>query len=666
MKYIKYIILILLLFASPVWATNYYVTPTGNASDPDCSEDTENIPTCAGAYDQSDFEGLSGTAYAGDTFYFTGTFTSKLDIGVSGAGGNYVTIDGYYADDCDPINSTCSSSALIDTNGADGIGMDGKDYIVVQDFRITDFNEGITIGGGSDYIYIKRNQIYESWGSGNALGILGENGVKLYTSSNVVIGGTLGDGNNIYDISYEDGNSAVAVSTYAAGPTTISYNHLWADSEVDGGDGIVAVSTENVTVEYNRIHGHYREDGIDFKRVVGGTIRFNIIYDNGHVGKEGQGITVQRSSQNVQVYGNNVYQNTGTGILLQDNDDCCGAVDNIDIWGNLVWENAQSGITLSSGEDGVTNVNIYNNVIAENNTLGNGTSHGLNLRTGGSTTSVKNNIFYKNNPTLSDYRQAYLSSTPNELDYNYYFWPGQTSVVYYSGGNRTVSTLQGTYSVEAAGADDDQEMTDPDNNDYTLQSTSPCIGAGDSSIGASYDDILDPVNTDWTTTPPQPNLIDQDDHDSWEIGAYVYTASTSDPVITVSTPDPLAKEETTSDGDWTLYCSPNCSSTVVTFALTGTATGGTTAGGCIAGVDYTTASLTTVTLNGASGGVNIVACDDALVEELFETAIITIQADPSGTDYTVGTPATGTINIEDDEFTLYDYGENKIRGGILR
>ena len=121
----KLLLTILLILLLPVWAgaADYYVTQDG-----------------AGApMSMAEFNALTGTGYAGDTFYFSGTFTTALIPGISGtAGGGYVTLDGYEADDYDPINTPAGTHAKITSSGSGEYFnlIRAQNYINVQDFQI--------------------------------------------------------------------------------------------------------------------------------------------------------------------------------------------------------------------------------------------------------------------------------------------------------------------------------------------------------------------------------------------------------------------------------------------------------------------------------------------------------------------------------------------------
>ncbi|MCO5797318.1 MAG: S8 family serine peptidase [Dolichospermum sp. LBC05a] len=117
------------------------------------------------------------------------------------------------------------------------------------------------------------------------------------------------------------------------------------------------------------------------------------------------------------------------------------------------------------------------------------------------------------------------------------------------------------------------------------------------------------------------------------------------PIITVAATDANAAETllgtTPNPGQYTLTrTGSTTSSLTVNVGLTGTATNGT---------DYTTIPNTVTFAAGSSTAlVNLNVTDDTLVEAA-ETAILTVT---SGTGYTVGTAASATVNITDNDLPV--------------
>ena len=89
----------------------------------------------------------------------------------------------------------------------------------------------------------------------------------------------------------------------------------------------------------------------------------------------------------------------------------------------------------------------------------------------------------------------------------------------------------------------------------------------------------------------------------------------------------------------------------VNIGRSGTATYGAA---CTAGVDYmSSVTGTTVTITGGQSTVDVTvtACDDALIDPA-ETVIYAVAAPAAPTDYTVGSPASATVTITDDDVAV--------------
>jgi hypothetical protein len=110
------------------------------------------------------------------------------------------------------------------------------------------------------------------------------------------------------------------------------------------------------------------------------------------------------------------------------------------------------------------------------------------------------------------------------------------------------------------------------------------------------------------------------------------------PTVTISANDPTATEAAGDGGQWTVTRTGSTSAALtVNISKSGTATNGT---------DYNSiGSTVTIPVGASSATINLTPIQDSLVEGT-ETAIITLA---SGTGYTVGSPSSATVNINDDD-----------------
>jgi hypothetical protein len=550
MKNILNIIFAFALFFTPVFAQAgndaYYVTQKGAGARVGSS--------LSNAWSISDFNNSANWSKTdssnkidpGDTVYFSGTISTQVQPKGSGSYGKIITLDGYKAGNCDPINTICSSSALL----RGGLWIkDGHDYITVQDFRGTEGPSDraffhinyVRSTASSDYITIRRNYLYDCNGE-----LFRFQRTSDYNGSDH---GTIED--NKMEGYGKISNSSSGTKLYCATNIVIRNNEFAGDeSSTCTSDNVMSLhSSSNVLIEYNAIHDAYVQAGIAIKEPDPGChdiiVRFNKIYNNGS-DVQGKGIHIGwRTSNDVYVYGNNIYDNGSYGIAISD------GISDVHIFSNLIHNHPFAGISAYYRTASGTRHYIINNVFARNATKeSNLGATGLNLGDGNTTNVVvKNNIFYNNRLNTSTYQQIHVASglTGNlDLEHNAYYYAGQTPTVYYDKGFRTVETLRRVYDLEddvtvgevknprfisPKGADNIHGTAD---DDYRLDGLQLNYGTQifrcfdvsvqDNSYHICYDDALDPNATDWRTTPPTVRTKKRD-RGAWDRGAYLYSES---------------------------------------------------------------------------------------------------------------------------------------------
>jgi hypothetical protein len=340
----------------------------------------------------------------GDTVYFSGTITGVTTIQGSGLSGNVITIDGYEAGDCDPLNSECTSSALWDDDHANHDTVNpgrfriiGKDYITVQDIRMKDVSYGIYVTADNTdhatYITIKRSHFEDSYAS--CIGFKSPAGIGA-GSNNVTIGGALGDGNYIKNCGYNRTPWSSArhdpggTSFFEVDDLIVSYNEwdfdgysddgnfYWASNLVEVGSSAQTDRAKNHLWEYNIFKGAGCEVGLDFKEhgVKDIIIRFNIMHTNlGFINwyegqsSSGAGVAISGGGPNnegqfdVYVYGNLIYNNN-EGIRISKDS------TNVHVWSNIIRDNYFAGIYIHNVTGDYTNrpqqIYVYNNTFDNN------------------------------------------------------------------------------------------------------------------------------------------------------------------------------------------------------------------------------------------------------------------------------------------------------------
>jgi hypothetical protein len=322
-----------------------------------------------------------------------------------------------------------------------------------------------------------------------------------------------------------------------------------------------------VLIEGNDIYGAPNQSGIRPKEDGGGqmediVIRYNKIHDNigngtakgaEHAGKGVYALTRDKQSiSNIYIYGNLIYNNTVANVMVGT------GVDGFFVWSNILIGSGRNGVVVytKTGQTPPANVYVYNNTIARNGTLGEtDNARGGLTAAAGTNINVQNNIFWNNRPggEGSKYNQIYSSITLSSLEHNTLYHSSSTANYYYDGAVRTLDAMLGIYNFEVdvpAGVIEDSGFKDPDgadnthgtaDDDYTLNGMSINNGADLSkcfdvyiqgkNYRMCYDDALDPIATNWKTTPPTVRTAKQGDHGAWERGAYVYSTGISSKVL---------------------------------------------------------------------------------------------------------------------------------------
>jgi hypothetical protein len=158
---------------------------------------------------------------------------------------------------------------------------------------------------------------------------------------------------------------------------------------------------------------------------------------------------------------------------------------NFKFYGNVIYNSSSDGVILSDPTDG----------------------------------ECKNNIIYCDSVANEAYEIGAVKGGGSWVsDYNL-IGPEGTDYIYYVDTNySTLAAYVAAKSQDANSIKDDPLVTNAGSNDYTLQSTSPCINQG-VNLGTTYKDALDPSST-W---PSGVVTGDQNRYGQWEIGAYFNT-----------------------------------------------------------------------------------------------------------------------------------------------
>ena len=496
----------------------------------------------------AEFNALTGD-YSGQTFSFSGTITSEIEINISGTSGYPVVLDGYEAGSYD-ASSEGTEAALV-TRGFNGtnrtitgrygiaMGNTKQSYITIRDFRFTECNTAILLGNATigyaapaEWINIENCYFFE----------LPSVGIDAYYASNITIGGASAKANYFFNVAtvYDFLNSFEKVIGVSGHDWVVSYNKFYAT--VGNGalcDPVAAAGWHSYDglIEYNSFLNVHSENAIDLKNGTHDVIvRKNIFSGHDNIGGSLGTIHLNDASYNAVIYANLFTNNEHPAIdATRDSHDHY-------IFSNVFDTLNNRAIQIYRSFDATVNPDdfyIYGNTIYQ----GTGDNMwGLYLTNAANNESyqVKNNIIMNNEYGFGR-EQVRTDSTVDGADfaYNHYYYDGSTPL-FYDTTTRTFAQWQ-TAGFDAVGSAE----TDPDlNSDLEPNVGSPVLATGTvlSSAGLptitiqgndygpseagdyhfGYDVALDPDATDWTTTPPTVGLNDRDTEGgaTWNKGAY--------------------------------------------------------------------------------------------------------------------------------------------------
>jgi len=389
-------------------------------------------------------------------------------------------------DDADPDTHTMTTSAIT------WLMSIKHSYIIVDGLKFSDHYEPMVINSGADNVtvqnctfedvYFTAIQVADGSGSNNlnlsdnVFTRVGMGGIYVYSQNDTGIA----NGNVCTDMNYQEwavnannttNSDGHCVAIWGSDSWTIHENKVvdFRDAFALYGHNATTHTAANNSIKYNYIQG---------------SAALKSHYDGGSYGK---GITIGSTSQPDEHYSNVVAYN--------------------------IIDQAHIGMRINrSNTSGKGNL-VYNNTFYD-------CDRGLDLRQEADYNVVKNNIFSE---TDSYHIYEYSGTTGANLvsDENQ-FYPdtgGSAAPDFADSGSDKdqLSDWQTSTSQDANSDAGDPGLTNPSSGDFTL--SSDLEGAD---LGATYDDGLDPINTNWTNTPPTIGTLDQDDYLPWDRGAFIF------------------------------------------------------------------------------------------------------------------------------------------------
>ncbi len=413
---ISFLLLINILFSTPLFATSDYWVDASRTSNGDGSQlnPWKNIGHIDWSIISSSLESDNATIYLSSRDAWLGNY-SKLVIASSGNVNYLLTIDGN------------SKYNLVDTGNAAWQDENNSS-------NRAKLEESINIGNSTSYVTIKGFYLdAPTWGGVNLGSTNPTTNIHHITLENSIID-TPANNHGVWFGYAESGCSDIVVRNNTIKNTKLEgiymghYNYMVGD--------ITGIIIENNTVIDC---GLGSEGDIDIKPSCNGAIvRYNKHYrTEGTTSGAASGVVV--AADNVQIYGNEIYNMSqksndwGFGIYLNaDGDASTGlTITSALIYNNLIYDNDRSGIKLTANKAGynMSGVKIYNNTI-----IGCGTQ-GIQATAWNATLTIedmKNNIISSN----AEY-DIYVSGnvTITAADNNLYYKASGSSWFY--GGEKT-------------------------------------------------------------------------------------------------------------------------------------------------------------------------------------------------------------------------------------
>jgi PKD repeat protein len=221
----------------------------------------------------------------------------------------------------------------------------------------------------------------------------------------------------------------------------------------------------------------------------------NIIRDYGSANYHNHGLYLGGYGEidDVDVGWNEVYGVVdGRGIQIYGHE-AEDTITNLIVHDNLIHHNEKDGILFGGGDGGaggfVKDALIYNNIIHSNNeSSDDGGFPGLRLNSDAGDFKIYNNTFY-NNGSINNEHQIWFRNAHTVMFKN--------NIIYGVGGQRYIKQSEGVPSAvitasnnmywgggdivpayDSSSAETDPKLTDPGHGDFSLQSNSPAVAAG--------------------------------------------------------------------------------------------------------------------------------------------------------------------------------------------
>ncbi len=450
------------LFVDVPAQTNYYVSPSGNDSNPGTlSQPWRTLQHAA------------NTVSAGDTvFVRNGTYNETVTLNVSGSqAGGYITFINYPGES--PVVDGTGLSLSEDTGL---FRIEDKNYIKIIGFEIRNFTSstqfivpsGIFITGSSNHLEIRGNKIHDISHTANPPG-RDAHGIAVYGTNPIdSINSVIIDDNELYNLTLGSSEALVLNGNVSNFQVTNNTVH----------------DADNIGIDFIGFERTCPDETFDQARngTVSGNVVYNISsYGNPAYGNEyaaggiyadgGKDITIER----------NIVHNSDIGVELASENNG-KSTSGIILRNNLLYNNNIAGIAIGGYDTqrgSTDNCKILNNTLYQNDVQFDGNGE-LWIRYDVNNTIIENNIFDANNQGLL-ISYPFTKGSNITIDYNLYFSPlGENNSEWQW---KTVSYTGFSAYRNGTGNDPNSIFNNPlfadeNNSDFHLQNNSPAIDIG--------------------------------------------------------------------------------------------------------------------------------------------------------------------------------------------
>ncbi|MGG4091062.1 choice-of-anchor Q domain-containing protein [Paenibacillus lautus] len=452
--------------------TEYYVATGGSDSNPG----TSSAPwkTLQHAADE---------AVPGSTVYVRdGVYNQKLKITRSGTASQGPIVFSNYGSEKPIIDGTGLS-----VNGIEGlIEMTDVNYITIQGFEIRNYTTtsrnvmpvGIYVYGSGGFINLTNNKIHDIKSTATPTGsdLLGRDahGIAVYgTKAPESIHDITIHGNELYNLVLGSSETLVLngnVDTFAVTDNLIHDN-------------------DNIGIDIIGFEGKAPNAAYDQAR--NGWVKGNQVYNISSNTNPSYGKTLPNNSNSA----GGIYVDGGKDSIIEQNysynndigieiasEHAGKSTSNITVRSNMVYNNRLTGIAMGGYDNqrgSTVNCKVVNNTVYKNDTLGDGSGQ-LYVQYDTKNNVIKNNIFVASSTDVLIYNE-YTQNSGNVVDYNLYFAPGGESNANWTWKNKDYtgfSAYKAGTGNDAHSLFKDPKFVNAAGGDFHLQSSSPAIDAG--------------------------------------------------------------------------------------------------------------------------------------------------------------------------------------------